>query len=112
MRFPALTVTNPLMLHFLDVSAEIIDYKDQPDDGSTGKFDGTDGFSHSKKMMDAFLRVFGLRTFRRNQLQAVNAALLGKDCFVIMPTGVFSSRILIFLTSFVPPETNQHFRSS
>ena len=66
----------------------MVDYKDQTDDGSTGEFDGTDKFPHSNAMMDAFKRIFGLRTFRRNQLQAINAALLKKDCFVIMPTGL------------------------
>jgi RecQ family ATP-dependent DNA helicase len=32
-------------------------------------------------------RVFKLNSFRQNQLESVNAALAGKDCFVLMPTG-------------------------
>uniref|UniRef100_A0A8C3LD50 RecQ-like DNA helicase BLM n=1 Tax=Chrysolophus pictus TaxID=9089 RepID=A0A8C3LD50_CHRPC len=44
-------------------------------------------FSHSEEMLKIFHRKFGLRSFRTNQLEAINAALLGEDCFILMPTG-------------------------
>lgn len=56
------------------------------DDGVCHLFKRTD-HPHSTDMMTAFHSVFGLKTFRKNQLEAVNAALLGNDCFVLMPTG-------------------------
>ena len=37
----------------------------------------------SKKMRE----IFHLKTFRLNQLEAMKASLLRKDCFVLMPTG-------------------------
>lgn len=57
----------------------------QPEDPNK-QFDGY-GFAHSKAMMKAFTSVFGLHNFRHHQLQAINASLLGNDCFILMPTG-------------------------
>ncbi|KAM4893082.1 LOW QUALITY PROTEIN: recQ-like DNA helicase BLM [Sylvia borin] len=44
-------------------------------------------FPHSAEMMNVFHKKFGLHCFRTNQLEAINAALLGEDCFILMPTG-------------------------
>eukprot|EP00048_Salpingoeca_helianthica_P000575 m.42527 g.42527 ORF g.42527 m.42527 type:complete len:1401 (+) comp10667_c0_seq2:100-4302(+) len=44
-------------------------------------------FPHCREMLKCFRKHFGLRTFRPNQLEACNAALLGRDCMVLMPTG-------------------------
>ncbi|XP_076302837.1 Bloom syndrome helicase [Lasioglossum baleicum] len=55
-------------------------------DGTSGEFDGLT-YPHSREMLKVFRQKFGLYSFRPNQLQAINAALLGFDCFVLMPTG-------------------------
>ncbi|XP_071388298.1 recQ-like DNA helicase BLM [Centroberyx affinis] len=44
-------------------------------------------FPHSAEMMKIFHKRFGLHQFRFNQLEAINATLLGEDAFVLMPTG-------------------------
>ncbi|KAL2093005.1 hypothetical protein ACEWY4_010317 [Coilia grayii] len=44
-------------------------------------------FPHSAEMMKIFHKRFGLHQFRFNQLEAINATLLGEDTFVLMPTG-------------------------
>jgi len=43
-------------------------------------------FAWSPRVME-MLHHFGHRTFRRNQLEIINATLAGQDCFVLMPTG-------------------------
>lgn len=55
-------------------------------DGTTGEFDGF-RFPHSQTLRNTFRERFGLQEFRPNQLQAINASLLGHDCFILMPTG-------------------------
>ncbi|XP_037834201.1 Bloom syndrome protein homolog isoform X2 [Kryptolebias marmoratus] len=44
-------------------------------------------FPYSQEMMKIFHKRFGLHQFRFNQLEAINATLLGEDSFVLMPTG-------------------------
>ncbi|XP_071794868.1 uncharacterized protein [Asterias amurensis] len=50
------------------------------------RFSGTN-FPHSKELLKVFRKTFGLHQFRPEQLEAINATLLGEDCFVLMPTG-------------------------
>lgn len=44
-------------------------------------------FPWSDDIKKAMRYIFGLKAFRQNQLEAVNAVLAGNDCFVLMPTG-------------------------
>ena len=61
----------------------------------TGKIknDGLDfqlkrkNYPFSSKLIEEFDNTFGLREFRNNQLETMNAILLNNDCFVLMPTG-------------------------
>ncbi|XP_058798407.1 recQ-like DNA helicase BLM isoform X2 [Phymastichus coffea] len=55
-------------------------------DGVTGEYDSLE-YPHSRRMLNIFRQTFGLLKFRPNQLQAINAAILGYDCFILMPTG-------------------------
>lgn len=61
-------------------------YSGTKNDGITGEFDGYK-YPHSELMQTSLRYTFGLKSFRPNQLQAINATMLGYDCFVLMPTG-------------------------
>lgn len=61
-------------------------YSGTKNDGITGEFDGHN-YPHSERTQAAFSYHFGLKSYRPNQLQTINATMCGHDCFVLMPTG-------------------------
>ncbi|XP_055905057.1 recQ-like DNA helicase Blm isoform X2 [Eupeodes corollae] len=80
---------SPKNTHLPNKSAQKVDGKFHSNinnDGITGEFDGHN-YPHSSTLMEALQFSFGLKTFRPNQLQVINAALTNHDCFVLMPTG-------------------------
>ena len=54
---------------------------------ASDKFLQRANFEFSDELFKALHTKFGIKNFRPNQLQAVNAAMLEKDCFILMPTG-------------------------
>ena len=44
-------------------------------------------YPFSEKLFFTFYNVFGLKSFRKNQLECMNAAMLNEDIFILMPTG-------------------------
>ena len=57
-----------------------------PDDGYRREFKRTD-YAFSGDMKIALRQSYGLKCFRSNQQEAITAAMLKKDCFILMPTG-------------------------
>ena len=51
-----------------------------------GEFKRTN-YDFSSDMNIALRQSFGLKCFRSNQHEAITAAMLKKDCFILMPTG-------------------------
>eukprot|EP00039_Didymoeca_costata_P015281 m.257535 g.257535 ORF g.257535 m.257535 type:complete len:991 (+) comp16190_c0_seq6:719-3691(+) len=45
------------------------------------------GFPHSEELKVHFTKTFALKSYRENQLESINSTLLGRDTFVLMPTG-------------------------
>ena len=67
-------------------SAEVQFVGNHKDDGGDPYYNRRD-FEHSSEMFSSFHAMFGLNSFRKNQLPAINAALLSEDTFILMPTG-------------------------
>lgn len=44
-------------------------------------------YDHTPSLRAIFKEKFGLQRFRPHQEEAINAAVLGQDCFILMPTG-------------------------
>ncbi len=59
---------------------------DTRNDGNDSALSRRD-YAFSSQLFNALRSRFGIHAFRPNQLQTCNAALLGLDCFVLMPTG-------------------------
>jgi len=55
-------------------------------DGTDAKL-SSENHPHSARTRRIMKEMFGIRSYRTNQLQAINSALLNFDTFVLMPTG-------------------------
>ena len=44
-------------------------------------------YPFTKRLMNNFKNIFGLKVFRQNQLESINRIMNGQDCFILMPTG-------------------------
>ena len=63
---------------------QVVDCK-QTDGSKDTRWKGS--FMWSEHLRAANLDYFGNSDFRPNQLEAINATISKKDCFVLMPTG-------------------------
>ena len=83
------------LAYYSDIFKPMPDYEDKPSvrfigqvvNHATDKELQREDFEFSKELFEALHSRFGIKRFRPNQLQAVNAAMLMKDCFILMPTG-------------------------
>jgi superfamily II DNA helicase RecQ len=68
-------------------SVEILKATPVPSPSTANLPDDLTSSPYYSEIMRQLQTVFGLQTFRHNQLEAITQALSGKDVFVLMPTG-------------------------
>jgi bloom syndrome protein len=54
--------------------------------GAVSEFSSLE-FPWTRRVHEVLTQTFGIRAFRTNQREIINATLSGRDCFVLMPTG-------------------------
>ena len=72
---------------FKQVSSSVIKPREGSDPVPDNSAEFRGSYNHAQPLRRTFREKFGLQKFRPNQLEAINAAILGKNCFILMPTG-------------------------
>ncbi|KAI6656282.1 Bloom syndrome protein-like [Oopsacas minuta] len=84
---PSLPLFKPFKLPVKDSAVSSSRYTSDAISGTVTQESFKGQYPHSQMMRLEFARTFGLKSYRANQEEAINAVMLGHDVFILMPTG-------------------------